>query len=64
MGLVVFGAEGRELDGEAIVEGGFGVFAADIVDFFIVLGVGQMDFVRRDADYRPWVELAEKCNNT
>jgi hypothetical protein len=51
--LVVFGAEGRVPDGKAIVEGGFGVFAADIVDFFIVLWVGQVDFVRRDADYRP-----------
>jgi hypothetical protein len=49
--LVVFGGEGRVLDAEAIVKGGFGVFAADIVDFFIVLCVGQVDFVRRDADY-------------
>jgi hypothetical protein len=64
VGLVVFGAEGRVLDAEAIVECGFGVFAADIVDFFIVLWVGQMDFVGCDADYRPWVELAEKFNST
>jgi hypothetical protein len=51
--LIVFGGEGRVLSAEAIIEGGFRVFAADIVDFFIVLWVGQVDFVRRDADYWP-----------
>jgi hypothetical protein len=49
--FVVFAGEGRVADAEAVVEVGFGVFAADVVDTFVVVGVAEVDFVGRDADY-------------